>query len=339
MITFNKKSSAKKFYIILAVEITAIILIFSYIFYSLSFNKPELVMGGILHVESIACETSNINFNNIDYENFFRPSCSKILNNTNLDYNFFDKYINKKPSEIQMDSNLVTNPEDTLINYYTILKSASYYDENSKKYAGCGSIGDGSAPYPIAYNFLTEGYKNKLTFDEYLKSFNNIFHINLIKLKEIPRVDANENFKSYFVELETIEGADKPMTNFGYYFGFIDLAKEDGLYKISKMDFYGEDFLCAPYHGWRWFGESVVEIKYGGWCKLISGKTTTKTDGYTKNIYFHGTDGNEYMIEFLTITNNTDVEVAQYKKNPQGTYERILLEPEKCLEKHQPSNQ
>ncbi|MEG2017425.1 MAG: hypothetical protein RR128_03070 [Clostridium sp.] len=331
MFKFNKKSYPKKFYTILACEVLALILICTFICYSLFFKKSEMVMGGFLHNQNNICETSTFKSDDINYDKFFRPSCSPILNITNLDYSFYDKYFDKKPSGIQLEQSLLKTPENALINYYTILKSAAYYDENSGKYAGCGSIGDATAPYPIAYNFLSEEYKNELSYENFLKSFKNIFHINLTKLKEIPLPDTDENLKRYFVELETIEGSDKPMTNFGYYYGFIDLTKEKDSYKISNMDFYGEDFLCAPYHGWSWLGEAVVETKYGGWCKMISGKPTTKIDGYTKNIYFDGTDGNKYMIEFLTLTNNTDVEVAQYKESANGAYERILLNPEKCL--------
>lgn len=331
MFKFNKRSSSKKFYIILGCESVALMLIVTFICYSLFFKKYEMVMGGLFHSQNKACEASHIASSDINYDKFFRPSSSPILNATDLNYSFFDKYFDKKGDEIILNSDLLKDPEATLINYYTILKSASYYEENSGKYAGCGSIGDGNAPYPVAYSFLSEEYKKELSYGDFLKSFKNIFHINLIKLKEIPLPEASDNFKRYFVELETLEGSDKPMTNFGYYYGFIDLKKEKDSFKISNMDFYGEDFLCAPYHGWNWLGEAVVETKYGEWCKLISGKPTIKIDGYTKNIYFDGTDGNKYMIEFLTITNNTDVEVAQYKLGKTGEYERILLNPEKCL--------
>ncbi|WP_404988245.1 hypothetical protein [Clostridium culturomicium] len=95
----------------------------------------------------------------INYDKFFRPSCSEILNTTDLNYSFFDKYFNKKTNEINLEDSLLKTPEDTLINYYTILKSASYYEESSGKYAGCGSTGADNAYYPVAYNFLSKEYK------------------------------------------------------------------------------------------------------------------------------------------------------------------------------------
>ena len=52
------------------------------------------------------------------------------------------------------------------------------------KEAGCGTIGNAKSPYPVAYNFLTDAYQEKLPYDQYLKLFENILHINLIKLIE-----------------------------------------------------------------------------------------------------------------------------------------------------------
>ncbi|WP_264170004.1 hypothetical protein [Clostridium estertheticum] len=41
------------------------------------------------------------------------------------------------------------------------------------------------------------------------------------------------------------------------------------MYKISDVQLFGEDFLCAPYHGWSHNAEYVVDIKYGDWCKPV----------------------------------------------------------------------
>ncbi|MBM6839060.1 hypothetical protein H9X77_12660, partial [Clostridium saudiense] len=49
------------------------------------------------------------------------------------------------------------------------------------------------------------------------------------------------------------------------------------------------------------------------------------------DIYFEGTDGNSYKIEFFTLTNDYDIEVAQFKKNTLDKWERIYLNPEECL--------
>ncbi len=41
------------------------------------------------------------------------------------------------------------------------------------------------------------------------------------------------------------------------------------------------------------------------------------------------------MIEFFQLTNSTDIEMAQYRRNKEGNWERVKLNPEDCLEKHQ----
>jgi hypothetical protein len=145
-------------------------------------------------------------------------------------------------------------------------------------------------------------------------------------------LDNTNDIIRYFVEIETIEGSEKDMAYFAYYYGFMDILKEENDYKISNLEFYGENYLCAPYHGWSYNAESVVEIKYGGWCKLIKERYPAKQEGYVKNIYFKGTDGNDYLIEFYQLTNGTDLEIAQYLKDKAGSWKLIKLEPEKCLD-------
>jgi len=98
---------------------------------------------------------------------------------------------------------------------------------------------------------------------------------------------------------------------------------------------YGEDFLCAPYHGWAHDAEEAVDIRYGEWCKLLKERHPTKVNGYVRDLFFSGTDGKEYMKRFLRLTNGTDIEIAQYRKNSSGLWELTVLKPEKCLEKRQ----
>lgn len=329
-----KSMKNKKFYMLLCVECFILIFIVCYIIVNTQSINHDIIMGGKLHLQDTLIDTCKMESETINLEKFFRPSKLPILNTTDINFNFLDKYYNKSPSEIVLDSDLISTPEKSIINYFSLLREASYYDETSKKHAGCGSIGIGSAPYPIAYNFLSQSYQKKLSYKEFLNSFDNIFHINLIKIIEIPQPKEKADNKIFFVEIETIEGSDKPMTNFGYYYGFVDLIKENDLYKINDMNFYGEDFICAPYHGWKYYGELYVETKYGNWCNLIDGEIKSETDNNIKKIYFNGTDKNEYMIQFVILTNDTDVEVAQYKKNSLGEYEPIKLNPEKCLDKN-----
>lgn len=61
----------------------------------------------------------------------------------------------------------------------------------------------------------------------------------------------------------------------------------------------------------------------------------TEQDGFIKKIYFKGTDGNDYLIVFYHLTNDTDIEIAQYiKSQGKDEWKLIKLDPEKCLEKN-----
>lgn len=134
----------------------------------------------------------------------------------------------------------------------------------------------------------------------------------------------------YFVEIETIEGTEDNTSNFAYYYAFIEISKEGNLYEISDVQLFGEDFLCAPYHGWSHNAEAVVDIKYGNWCHLVKKRYPTEQEGYVKDVYFEGTDGNDYKVMFFELTNDTDIEIAQYKKDKKGNWNLTKLDPEKC---------
>lgn len=198
----------------------------------------------------------------MDVEKYFRPSNMPVLNNR-FTWRFFDNYFENTVSEIKIPDNLVSTPEDTIINYFSILREAANAQEG--KGAGCGSIGYGRTPYPVAYNFLSTDYQEKLSFEQYQNTFLNILHLSLIKYKEIPVYDNPDNIIRYFVEVETIEGTEKQTAVFAYYYGFVDLIKENQQYRIKNLEFYPEDYLCAPYHGWSHDAEASVQVRYGGW--------------------------------------------------------------------------
>ncbi|MDQ0200368.1 hypothetical protein [Neobacillus ginsengisoli] len=168
-----------------------------------------------------------------------------------------------------------------------------------------------------------------LNYDDFLKSFQGIGHLNLIKLYGI--FDERDG-RQYFFESETIEGSRKGVTYFAYYYGFVQLTKEQNHFKIQDISLVGEDFLCAAYHGWDHDAEAVVEVKYGNWCKLIKKIYPTRQHGYVKHIFINGTDGNDYLFVFIELTNGTDVEITQYKKYPNGQWIHVHMKPEKCVE-------
>lgn len=266
--------------------------------------------------------------NNTDInEQYFRPSSLPALNNRNLDFEALNKYSNEDYTKIILPDWLFVSPEDTIINYFSILREA----ENIST-GGCGTIGTAKSAYPIAYNFLTSKYQSNLDYKSYFNSFKDIGHINLIKLNNVTDTSMPKGTYKYFFEIETIEPSVNGNTSFAYYYGYIYLQNENGKYKISDIDLRGEDFLCAAYHGWRHNAESYVDIVYGDWCHLIKKRYPTDQKGYIKNIYVTGTDGHEYLFQFFQLTNGTDVEVHQFIKD-NNQWKPIKIDPEKCLKR------
>lgn len=260
------------------------------------------------------------------HQKYFRPSCSPALNVSFGTWEFFSPYGDKTYDQIHLPPDLTKSPEDTIVNYFSILREAENLGGRS-----CGSVGQARIPFPIAYNFLSKDYQNKLSYEHYFHSFAGIGHTSLIKLCRVP--DGKGGIR-FFYEMETIEGIEgKRAEYFGYYYGFIQLVHVNDGYRISDISKTEEDFLCAPYHGWSHDGEAVVDIKYGNWCKLIQKRYPTITNGYVKNIYFHGNDGADYCFIFFTLTNGTDVEIAQFRKVGSENWKQINMKPEEeCLD-------
>ncbi|HEX3075761.1 MAG TPA: hypothetical protein VHQ24_02710 [Lachnospiraceae bacterium] len=267
-----------------------------------------------------------------DVETYFRPSQLPVLNNRFFHRNLMNQVDSSgKETDVVIPDELIKTPTDTILNYFSILREAAHWVEG--KSAGCGTLGNSTLPYPVAYEFLSDDYQKKLSYDDYLKTFENILHINLIKQRLIPMYGANEDSLRYFVELETIEGTENGNGTFAYYYGFVDLIKENNLYKIYNLEFTAENYLCAPYHGWAYDAEAVVDIEYGGWCSLLKERYPTEQEDYIKRIYFSGTDGNDYLIIFFHLTNDTDIEIAQFRKNENGKWELIKMDPNECIDK------
>lgn len=259
------------------------------------------------------------------HQRFFRPSCLPALNLGFGTSEFFHPYYEKTHNQILVPTELTRTPEDTLLNYFSILREAENMGGRS-----CGTIGDARIPFPLAYNFLSKEYQKKLSYEKYLNSFAGIGHTSLIKLCRVP--DLKQGIK-FFYEIETIEGFEgKRAEYFGYSYGFIWLVHEQTGYRISDMHKITEDFLCAPYHGWDQDGESIADVKYGNWCKLIQKRYPTIKNDYVKNIYFHGNDSADYCFIFFTITNGTDIEIAQFRRVADEKWKQVNMKPEEeCL--------
>ena len=291
-------------------------------------SSEQMVMGGSLLFQ-LTKEGDTPLHTTPEQKPYFRPSSLPALNER-FTGSFFDPYYDKSTSQITLPEKLHKTPEDSIINYFSILREAANPVKN--KFAGCGTIGQAKIPYPLAYQFLSSDYKTRLPYEDYLASFQNILHTNLIKYKPVPVYNAAAGKLRYFVEIETLQGLENGLSAFVYYYAFIDLIKENGLYQIENIEFTGEDFLCAPYHGWSHDAKSSVEIRYGDWCNLIKKMNPIKQKDYIKQVSFEGTDGKDYLILFYELTNQTDIEIAQYIKNENGKWELTKLSPEKCIE-------
>lgn len=291
-------------------------------------NKKDFIAGAFVINKELEKQNEKEVVTIINNEKYFRPSKLPVLNSKEEVNELINNYYDKEVNDIFIPIKFIKSPEDTILNYFSFLREAA--NPSDGKYIGCGSLGDGNRPYPIAYNFFDDEYKKKVSFNTYKDSFSNMFHISLIKYKEVP--SDNENLK-YFYEIEVIQALENNIASFTYYYGFIELGKSGDGFKILDISITPENYLCAPYHGWVYDGASKVEVEYGNWCKLIKKMGKTEVDGYVKNIYFLGNDNKSYKIQFYTLTNDYDIEVAQYVQNSNGKWEYIKLNPEDCLKK------
>ncbi len=293
-------------------------------------SSDKLILGGKYIKERKVEYEHDVDNSEEHYslERFFRPSNMPILNDRI--YNMYNIY-DGNPSDVKLPKNLFNTPRDTIINYFSVLREAANPTKGTN--TGCGTLGEARGPYPVSYNFLSDSYKEKYSYKDYLKSFENKLHINLIKLNEVPPSENNPNEIKYFVELEVIEGSKEQKGLFAYYYGYIYLDKENDGYKIKDIKYTAENYLCAPYHGWAYDAKSLVAIEYGDWCSLISGDIDVKEEGYEKKVYFKDKVGNEYYVLFYQLTNGVDIKIADYKKGKDGKWELIYIYPEKCLEK------
>lgn len=288
-------------------------------------------LGGIIINNSIKKKNltndGDSNGTEIDKEKYYRPSNRSVLNTG--DYRtLFSNYFQSKETKA-IPNEYVVDPENTILNYFGILRQAANPQEG--KYIGCGTIGYATIPYPFAYSFISSEYKKRLSYEQYLDMFQNILHINLIKYKEVPVYANNDQIVRYFVEIEAIEGSDKNIGVFAYYYGFVDLIEENGSYKISDLQFYGENYLCAPYHRWSYDAEAVVQIEYGGWCSLVKELLPTVQKDYVKYISFEGTDGYHYCMVFFQLTNDNDILIAQFRREANDSWTLIQINPEDCI--------
>lgn len=298
----------------------------------------EQIIGGILvpqtEVENISINDTGLSRQAISIiskrksnlnEIYFRPSQIKALNTEFMDLDSLTQTF----KDGIVPTKLLDTPQNSLINYFSVLQQASNMTDN--KTGGCGTVGFGKIPYPIAYDFLSENNKKSMTYLEYINSFEGIGHINLIKV--IPIITDNPKMFKFFIELEILEGSSTGGTTFNYYTGEIDIINSNNLFYIDSLTLSPEDFLCAAYHGWAHDAESYVETVYGNWCGLIMKQYSPHQDTFLKEIIMDGVDKEKYLFKFAKLTNGTDLLInTLIRKN--DTWIPVVIDVDKYLEKN-----
>jgi len=244
----------------------------------------------------------------MDAERFQRPSKQPALK---LKYDFKDFQENGKVP-------LFSTAENAIHAYYAILKEA----ENMNGYhGGCGTIGMAKIPYPFAYELLALQTKQRISLEEFVKSFSGIGHMTLLKLYSAYQpAGTAENIRYFVAEIEVITGPPVTPANkntlqasyFAYYYGLIT-TEEVPLkgWKIKCVDYVPEDFLCSPYHLWHWDARALVEIVYGEWYKLIDKIERVEKENSIISVYASGSTG-VYRFDFLRLTNGEDILLHEY---------------------------
>lgn len=213
--------------------------------------------------------------------------------------------------------------------YYGILREAANMGGYS---GGCGTIGDATLPYPYAYELLSNESKKTMSLDQFKASFLGIGHLTLLKLLPAytPR-GTPENIRYHMIEVEAITGATGKETNdvisgshFAYYYGIVTTQKEDNAWKIKAIDYFPEDFLCAPYHGWDYISAYFVPIIYQNWYHLIDTVGKVDKDGNNISVYASG-GGKQYRFDFIRISNGEDVLLHEMVNQDGKWVEKNLL--------------
>ena len=264
-------------------------------------------MGGAVHAMAMSTkEYTELPAAELDPERFQRPSSQPALQNP---YSFSD-FEEGRGNQV-VDPNQLQTSEDAILAYYGILQEASNMDGYS---GGCGTVGNAILPYPYAYQLLSNDVKKKMSLKQFETSFLGIGHLTLLKLLPAYTPPGTpENIRYHMIEVETITGAAGDETNktisgshFAYYYGIVTTQKEDKAWKIKAIDYFPEDFLCAPYHGWDFEATYLVPIIYQNWYHLID--TVGKVDKKGNSISVYASGGEkQYRFDFVRISNGEDV--------------------------------
>ncbi len=292
-------------------------------------EESSFVLGGILHANfrtelDLARPVFGRKEADTDEERFQRPSKLPAMK---LRYDFEDFVDTGEIPQFNTAENVIHA-------YYAILREAANMDGY---HGGCGTIGMAKTSYPYAYELLAPQARQGMTLEEFIRSFSGIGHITLLKLYSAYHPEnTDENTRYYVVEIEVITGPPVTEKNkgtpqpsyFAYYYGLVTVEKmpSEG-WKIRRVDYVPEDFLCAPYHLWDWDAKALVQIVYGEWYKLIDKIERIDKDNSIISIYANGVSG-KYRFDFLRLTNGEDILLHEYIIENGKLKEVNLLEDE-----------
>lgn len=230
-------------------------------------------------------------------QRYHRPSSAKPYDNP---YSFEEF---RKPNDIPpLITTVFHNPQDVILAFYGIIRSAA----NMAGYSGtCGVVGNSIVPYAYAYELFTEELQQRVTLNEFINLSSGIGHTTLLKL-----IPANKNY--FMFEEEQIGGVEISDQDYGggsrflYDYGLIGVkeTKEKG-WKIDYFEFRYEDFLCAPYHGWFYRAEDVVNIVFRN-LNIIEEIDRVEQSEDMTYVYASG-HGKRYRFDFVHLTNGYDI--------------------------------
>jgi hypothetical protein len=271
-------------------------------------NQPTALMGGAVHTMATVDNVKmNSAPNDIDFSRFQRPSAQPALDNP---YNFaqFDK--NSSEGPLSLDQ--FKTSEDVILAYFGILREAANMADYS---GGCGTIGWAVLPYTYAYELLADSRKESMTLQQFEDSFQGIGHLTLLKIYPAYTPPGTpENIRYHMIEVEIITGAAmndpagfRSGSHFAYFYGIVttELDNDTG-WKIKAIDYFPEDFLCHPMHGWEYDAQYFVPFIYRDSYHLIDKIDKTEQNGNIISVYASGS-GKQYRFDFVRITNGEDV--------------------------------
>lgn len=276
------------------------------------FKSNDLVIGGFIRENTYSqADVKTVSVSNEENgysERFQRPSSQPAYK---LKYSAKD-FIGEETNPPAVKK-VFQNPQEVIEAYFALIKDAA---NMAGFYGGCGTIGWAKTPYPYAYELLSSETKKALSLDKFIQSFSGVGQNTLLKLVPVYQPpDTPENIKYYMVETEIITGPKIEDNNdnlpkpgyFAYYYGLVTTEKtaKDG-WKIKRIDYIPEDFLCHPMHHWDYDARYLAGIVYHDWYGIIDENIKVENKYPFIYVYAEG-KGTKYRFDFIRLTNGDDL--------------------------------